>query len=209
MVQSWWITQAADYVSSFSSNSCICHCLIRDQKHTLHGAGVPIAPAVMRKWEAFSFHFYGFSTLRGHSPTGGNSDVFIELGAWHLLGLFWGGRGRRNRAILGNCFAGCLCDQGMMERWGNDGEMRKWWSYSHQTRLRMEYYQSRHCAILKYLLPMKGKVKGEQVLLTCPSPSLLAEGARGRWHFWESTWAVLAAGEKEKNAGTFHRGISS
>lgn len=128
MVQSWWITQAADYVSSFSSNSCICHCLIRDQKHTLHGAGVPIAPAVMRKWEAFSFHFYGFSTLRGHSPAGGNSAVFIELGAWHLLGLFWGGRGQRNRAILGNCFAAvCVCGQGMMETRGNDGEMRKWW----------------------------------------------------------------------------------
>lgn len=122
MVESWWITQAADYVSSFCSNSCICHCLIRDQKHTLHGAGVPIALAVMWKWEAFSFHFYGFSTLRGHSPAGWNS-VFIELGTWHLLGLSCGGRGQRDRAILGTCFAECVvCGQGMVERWGNDGD---------------------------------------------------------------------------------------
>lgn len=144
MVESWWITQAADYVSNFCSNSCICHCLIRDQKHTLHGAGVPIAPTVMRKWEAFPFHFYGFSTLRGHSPAGWNSAVFIELGTWHLLGLFWGGMGQKDRAVL---LSACMWS-------GNDGEMRKWWRYSHHTRLMMGYYQSRHCAILKYLLPM-------------------------------------------------------
>lgn len=119
MVESWWITQAADYVSSFCSNSCICHCLIRDQKHTLHGAGVPIAPAVMRKWEAFSFHFYGFSTLRGHSPAGWNS-VFIELGTWHLLGLSCGGRGQRDRAILGTCFAERVY---VVREWWRDEEM--------------------------------------------------------------------------------------
>lgn len=149
VVESWWITQAADYVSIFCSNSCICHCLIRDQKHTLHGAGVPIAPAVMRKWEAFSFHFYGFSTLRGHSPAGGNSAVFIELGAWHLLGLFWGETGQRGRAILETCFAECVY---VVREWWRDEEMMEIFtsksSKAEDTGSILGYHQSRHCAIL-------------------------------------------------------------
>lgn len=46
--------------------------------------------------------------------------MFIELGTWHLLGLSCGGRGQRDRAILGTCFAECVY---VVREWWRDEEM--------------------------------------------------------------------------------------
>lgn len=95
------MTQAADYVSS-SSSSC---CLVSDQKHTLHGASLLIAPAVMCKREAFAFRFYGFSTLGGSSPAGEKLAGFIESGALAPCRLVL----RREGEYLGGSFGDLIC----------------------------------------------------------------------------------------------------